>query len=292
MTPSDMATIFESHRALLQGLSYRMLGSIAEAEDVVQETFLRWLNADHDAIDAPRAWLVRVCSRLAIDQLKSARVRREQYVGPWLPEPMITSDDTPADQLQLDDTISMALLTVLERLTPAERAAFLLHDVFSFDFEEVGRIIDKSAAACRKLASRAREHVRDNKPRFTSVTSEHERLTGAFLQAVHSGDLEQLQSIFQEDVTFHSDGGGKAQAARKVLYGREAVCRFLMAINDRAAKQTAVITHDTRWFNGAPGLIIYEDDTPTVAFSFAISDGKIHAVYALRNPDKLAGFEH
>lgn len=281
---------FEQHRDFLRKLVYRMVGTLADAEDVVQETYLKWRAAEREAIVSPRAWLVKVASRLALDHLKLARVRREQYVGPWLPEPLVEPHLTPADQMALDESVSMALLTMLERLSPAERAALLLHDIFQFSFDEVADILDKTPQACRKLASRARSHVQADKPRLAPNAAEHRRLTEAFGQAVRSGELEALQALLQEEVALHSDGGGKVQAARKVLTGRQAVAGFLLHVWENAARRDSVMRFEMCWFNGAPGWLLYEADVVATAVTFSVKDGLIEAIYAVRNPEKLVGF--
>ncbi len=306
MQRSDEA-IFEAHRPRLLGLAYRMLGSHAEAEDVVQETYLRWAQSRPSALDSAHAWLMKVCGRLAIDHLRSARVRRETYVGPWLPEPWLRSDRVPSDKVELDESISMAMLVLLEQLSAGERASFVLHDVFDMTFDEVGESLGKSSAACRKLASRARAFLRENRPRFKPEVDEHRRITEAFSRAVHAGDLGALESLLCDDVAILSDGGGKASALRDVLRGREAVGRFLIRVlgnlerrRERAQAgsgeaQARDTTKDEaagelRWFNGAPGWLRYVDGELVTAMAWCIVDGKIQEIYALRNPDKLALF--
>lgn len=291
MHPDEAAAVFESHRVMLRGLAYRMLGSVAEAEDIVQETYLRWSEAEHDDIRSPRAWLVKVCSRLAIDALRSARIRREHYVGPWLPEPWIAIDeDRVAEQMELDDTVSMALLVVLEQVSPSERAAFLLHDVFDFDFEEVAQLLGKSSAACRKLASRARERIRVGQSRQAADAADHRRLTEAFFLAAREDDHEALMSIFHEDVVLHTDGGGKAQAARRIVRGANAVSRFFRGVFANPKADAHQYTTRFAWFNGAPGLLLYEDNQLVTAITLDVEDGTIRSVFAIRNPDKLKGF--
>jgi len=291
--------IFEAHRPRLLGLAYRMLGSHAEAEDVVQETYLRWAQSRPSELDSAHAWLMKVCGRLAIDHLRSARVRREHYVGPWLPEPWLRCDRVPSDKVELDESISMAMLVLLERLSAGERASFVLHDVFDMTFDEVGESLGKSPAACRKLASRARAFLRDNRPRFSPEVDEHRRITEAFSKAVHAGDLGALESLLCDDVAIVSDGGGKASALRDVLRGREAVGRFLIRVlgnlrrkrNDGTAPPEAEAAGELRWFNGAPGWLRYVDGELVTAMSWSVVDGKIQEIYALRNPDKLAHFD-
>lgn len=284
-------SVFEEYRGLLEGVAYRMCGVLADAQDVVQETYLRWQLEERRNIREPRAWLVTVCSRLAMDHLKSARHRRETYVGTWLPEPFFDERNAdPAQQARLDDTVSMALMVALEKLTPAERAAFLLHDVFGYGFEDVARILEKSEPSCRKLASRARVAVREGKPRFESTPEEHRRLFETFFEAAHSGEIESLKSLLAESVELHSDSGGKVKTAPAGLSGRDDVARFFMAIwRERRAESNRIRTI-SRWFNGRPGVLILLDEKLVAALSLAIESGKIRRIYALRNPEKLGAF--
>jgi len=285
------AQIFEEHRRLLEGIAYRMLGTLADAQDVVQDTYLKWSRADISEMENPRAWLVTVCTRLALDQLKSARVRRETYVGPWLPEPFL--EEPPPDvRLRTDETVSLALMLALEKLSPAERAAFLLHEVFGYSFEEVAAILKKSEVACRKLASRARAAVQAGRPRFRATAEEHQRLLDAFLRAAHAGDLQGLHVVLAESVELHADGGGKVVTAREVLCGVDSVAQFFIRVMHERRPERSAIEFRTRWFNGAPGILVYEDRRLVVALSAAIESGRIHRIYALRNPDKLAVLEN
>jgi len=288
----ETTRIFEEHRRLLEGIAYRMLGTLADAQDVVQDTYVKWSRANQREIRDPRAWLVTACSRLALDVMKSARVRRETYCGTWLPEPFLDEGAVnPAEQTRIDDTVSVALMLALEKLSPLERAAFLLHEVFACSFEEIAAILGKAEAACRKLASRARVAVQAEKPRFQASPGEHQRLLDAFLKAAYAGELNQLKSILTESVQLHADGGGKVETATEVLCGAETVAQFFVRVlhGRRSARDTAKVL--TRWFNGVPGVLIYENDHLVVALSVAIESGAIHRIYALRNPDKLAAFE-
>lgn len=288
MMNADEATdFFESYRGLLTGLAYRMLGSVSEAEDVVQDTYLRWREADHGSIRTPRAWLVTACSRLAIDELRSARVRREHYPGPWLPEPWVDESETPAEQAEVDDSVSMALLVVLEKVSPTERAAFLLHDIFDFKFDEVADILGKTSAACRKLASRARERVREGTVNAIVSAQEHTRFADAFIRAAREGDHDGLINLLHPNVTLHSDGGGKAQAAMKIVEGLQPVGKFFRGVYTQAYRRATQISVTAARFNGYPGLLIFEDGKLVTAFSFALQDGAIRSIFAVRNPDKL-----
>ncbi|QDV18552.1 ECF RNA polymerase sigma factor SigJ [Gimesia panareensis] len=293
MTAAVLAT-FEAARAQLIGLAYRITGSRTEAEDIVQETCLKWLAADQAVIQVPRAWLMKVATRLSLDYLKSARVQRMSYIGPWLPEPFLANENTPEEELELDESISMALLVLLEQLSPAERASFILHDLFQYRFEEIADILDRSASACRKLASRARAKIgnQDLQPELTRDA--HLQMLNAFTQAVKQGETAPLVSLLQDEATFVSDGGGKALAARKIVRGSALISRFflktvrpaLLAAEDPDPEIVIKIT----WFNGAPGLIIYHAGQPVSALQFQVTHNKIQHIYVLRNPDKLRLF--
>jgi RNA polymerase sigma-70 factor (ECF subfamily) len=283
---------FEIHRELLFGVAYRMLGSAADAEDVLQEARLRWIAArdasagDADAADAatirnPRGYLVTIVSRLCLDQLKSARARREVYVGPWLPEPVITS---ATDERVDASTISSAFLLLLERLAPAERAAFLLHEVFEYEYEEIARILDKSEDACRQLTSRARRHIAASRPRPPASREEHTRLLAAFATACATGDLGALESLLAADVTLHSDSGGRVNAARNVLHGPDHVARFLLGVR----RFYGGVEVQPRELNGLPGLVLFEDGVAVATLSIDVVDGKVQSVHAVRNPEKLS----
>ena len=280
--------IFERHRGRAFSVAYRILGSVADAEDVVQDAWLRWQNTDTSEIQTPEAWLVTTVARLAIDQLRSARARRETYVGPWLPEPIIgiaqESEPSPEDRLSLADDISMALLHMLERLAPEERAAFLLHDAFDYGYGELAALLGKSEAACRQTVSRARRRVKETHPRFDTSAREHLRLATAFSSAIASADPKALLDCFSDDVVFYSDGGGKALAALNPLYGPDHVTRFFMGILKKRPESLSVRPATV---NGLPGFLLTEGDEAHSALSFGISDGRISAVYMIRNPDKL-----
>lgn len=287
----DRTRIFESHRGLLEGLAYRMLGTLADAQDVVQETWLHWKRADLAGVRQPRAWLVTVCTRLALDTMKSARARRETYVGAWLPEPLVDERAIdPAEQSQIDDSISLGLMLALEKLSPEERAAFLLHEIFAYRFDEIAGILNKTPSACRKLASRARASIRDGGPRFEASADEHQRLLEAFIRAARAGELDVLKSVLAEAVELHADGGGKATVVSN-LRGAEAVARFFVRIWAGKTRKQEPVSVVTRWFNGVPGILIYEGGQLATALSLGIRGGRIHCIYAQRNPDKLARFE-
>lgn len=287
---SSAASVFESHRRYLQGLAYRMLGSVADAQDAVQESYLRWIRAPRDEVRATRSWLAKTCSRICLDKLKSAHKKRETYVGQWLPEPWLDDGDGPQQRAELDESLSMGLMLLLERLSPAERASFLLHDVFGYGFDEVADMLDRNAASCRQLASRARRQVRVDRPRFEPHADDARRLTEAFMHAIREGDLAALTGLLSEDAVLRSDGGGKAVAAGRVLRGRDTVARFLVGVARKPLPKGAQPTLRMRWYNGAPGLIAFVDHVAVSAFSLDFGEHGIRALDIQRNPDKLAHF--
>lgn len=287
MTP--VAARFEELRPRLLRLAYSQLGSLADAEDVVQDAWLRLQRADAAAIADLTAWLVTVVSRLALDALGSARVRRERYVGPWLPEPLVdpVSDGAdPADRVTLDETVSHALLFVLERLSPAERTAFVLHDIFGYSFEEVADVVGRTPAAARQLASRARRHVVDQRPRQSGTREQQQRAVEAFAVAAAGGDLDALLAVLDPEVVMRSDGGGRVQAARKPLVGADRVSRALVALARTYAGQSEVRLVDV---NGLPGLLVVNrEDGQLSVIAFTVDAGQITTIHLQRNPDKLA----
>jgi RNA polymerase sigma-70 factor, ECF subfamily len=277
----DAAASFEPHRPKLLRVAYRMLGSRADAEDVVQDAFLRWLGADRASISTPEAWLVRTTTRLCLDALKSARHRRETYIGPWLPEPIVEADE------ELADDVTLPLLLALERLSPLERAAFLLHDVFGMGFDEVAGAIGRDATAARQLATRARQHVHEDRPRFAVDRQKGLDLAAAFFTASRSGDLDALKSMLAADVTFIADGGGKRPAGKIPVVGREAVLRLLGGLAARLFADYPFELIRTTLINGLPGFVTREADGQLQTTALDIRDGVIAKVYVVRNPDKL-----
>lgn len=275
----DPTAFFIARRPRLLRIAYRMLGSVAEAEDVVQDAWLRWIEADREPIVSPEAWLVRTVTRLCLDVLKSSRVKRETYIGPWLPEPFIDARDER-------DDITLPLMLAMERLSPLERAAFLLHDVFELDFDEVGEAIGRESAAARQLASRARTHVQDARPRFPVPREEQDRIAGAFFAATRNGDLKQLKQLLADNVVFYGDGGGKRNATVNPIYGLDKVARLFGALVTKAGWDTVEVLLDTR-IDGLPGRITMEKDALPQAMAVEIDGGKIVAIYVIRNPDKL-----
>jgi RNA polymerase sigma-70 factor, ECF subfamily len=277
-------------RPLLFSIAYRMIGSVTEAEDIVQEAFLRYHRAQPADVEYPKAYLSAVTTRLAIDHLRSARVRREEYVGPWLPEPLVADESAtdPSAQAELADSLSLAFLVLLERLTPVERAAFLLREVFAYPYDEIAEGIGKSEANARQLVSRARRHVDDERPRFDVSRKEHEELTDRFLEATQDGDTEALIELLADDVYAHADGGGKAQAPRRMLHGRERVARFMVGIARPDRGVPAVTLHPVL-VNGVPGRLARDAEGNAVAvLTLDVADGLVTAVRIVANPDKLA----
>jgi RNA polymerase sigma-70 factor (ECF subfamily) len=275
-----VAERFAQARPRLLRLAYSELGDVGEAEDVVQEAWLRLDRSDVDVIENLEGWLTRVVARLALDRLRSARARRESYVGPWLPEP-VASDD-PADRVTLDESVSYALLTVLEQLSPAERTAFLLHDVFDMPFDEVADVVGRTPEAVRQLASRARRHVQRDRPRFAASRAQHDRAVRAFAGAVTGGDLERLVAVLDPDVVWTSDGGGRATALRRPLHGGARVARAWVALSPKFVHEPIEIT-----LNGELGLVLPSRDGLRAALSFVVSDGRITRIDSIRNPEKL-----
>jgi RNA polymerase sigma-70 factor (ECF subfamily) len=271
---------FEQHRQFLIGVAYRMLGSLAEAEDIVQDAFLRWSGADRADVQNPRAYLAQIVSRLCLDRMKSAAVRREQYVGTWLPEPLVVPDGAP-----MADDLSLALLLTLERLSPLERAAFLLHDVFDMDYAVLAETLGRSEVACRQLAARGREHVREGRPRFATSPETTAKLVDAFAAALQQGRLDELAQFLADEAVVYMDGGGKRTAALNPIYGREKIARFLVGMTRKAIFGPAARAERVM-INGLPGFVIWTDDGPET-MSIAIENDRIIGIYAVRNPDKL-----
>jgi RNA polymerase sigma-70 factor (ECF subfamily) len=276
---------FEAQRPLAFSIAYRMLGSKAEAEDVVQDAWLRWQQSDRSVLSSDRAWLTTIVTRLCLDQLKSARVRRETYAGPWLPEPLVDQETQLPPDLE---AISMAFMVLFETLSPLERAVFLLQQVFDHSHAEIAGIVGASEAACRQALSRAKRQLKARRPRFASSRQSHERLLTAFVQAVGSGDLNALTSIFAEDVRFIGDGGGKAKAPRKVVQGRDAVVRGTLGGARRVDPLSRLEYADV---NGWPGALLWVGERLEGIISIECDDEQIHAVYVVTNPDKLGAVE-
>jgi RNA polymerase sigma-70 factor (TIGR02957 family) len=284
MTGTDRATeAFVAHRNLLFTVAYELLGSAADAEDVLQETWLRWVKVDLDTVHDPRAYLVRIASRQALQRLRTLGRRKESYVGPWLPEPLLTAPDV-AEDVELADSVSMAMLLVLETLKPTERAVFVLREVFGLDYDEIAKAVDKTPEAVRQVAHRARSHVAARRPRGVVSANETRHALEAFQRAVNTGDLQGLVDILAPDVVFLGDGGGVVQALPHPVVGAVKVARLLALAVERLAEGSLEITQ----INGQPALILrFTDDVDTVTV-LHVEDGKIAGLYAVRNPAKLA----
>jgi RNA polymerase sigma factor (sigma-70 family) len=294
----DAAGIFDQHRGLLVSVAYRILGSVADAEDAVQEAYLRWSGVDHHEIIDPRAFLVRVTTRLAIDRLRRARTRRESYVGPWLPEPVLTRQD-PSEEVAMAESVSMAMLVVLETLSPLERAVFVLREAFGMPHAEIAEVLGRREEAVRQLARRAREHVRERRTRFDAGRDEQRRVTEHFLEATSTGDFGALMAILSPGVELVADGGGKVLAPRRPVVGAEKVARFMLSV--ATEKQTARFleslgsraSDEVRIHlapvNGEPGVVITAGNEPISALVLDVSDGLVHTIRLVANPEKLTG---
>jgi RNA polymerase sigma-70 factor (TIGR02957 family) len=284
---ADATDAFVAHRNLLFTVAYEMLGSAADAEDVLQETWLRWADVELDEVREPRAYLVRITTRLALNRIRSLSRRRESYVGPWLPEPLLTSPDI-AEDVELADSVSMAMLLVLETLTPTERAVFVLRDVFAFPYEEIASAVDKTPAAVRQIAHRARNHVDARRPREVVGSAERDRVIQRFMSAVETGDLQSLMDVLAPDVVLISDGGGKKQAALRPIHGADKVLRWLAGVTARAPGQPGI---ELTTVNGAVGLRLLVDDELDTIATLRIDGGRVTGLYLVRNPDKLGRVE-
>jgi RNA polymerase sigma-70 factor (ECF subfamily) len=297
-TLSNPAASFEPYRQRLRGLAYRMLGSMADAEDAVQEAYLRWHAADRGRVSDPRAFLMTTTTRICLDMLTSARARREEYVGPWLPEPVLDMAAlAPDSRTELAEDLSIALLLILDQLSPLERAAFLLHDVFDFSFSEIATALERSEAACRQLAARARAHVRAARPRgataqtasSSGIDPKHAQLLSAFTAATQSGDLNALTQLLASDVRVVTDGGGKVRAALNMIEGADRVAKFLVEATRKRPDAWWREDFTLRFgiVNGLPGLIVDAPEGAMQTSAFEIESGLIRALYVVRNPDKL-----
>lgn len=282
-----MATdVFTDNRSLLFSVAYRLTGSVSDAEDVVQDAWLRWSRVDAEGVREPRAYLVKTVTNLALTELTSARARRETYVGPWLPEPLLTSPDT-AEGVEMAESVSLAMLVVLESLSPLERAVFVLGEVFGYGQAEIGEMINRDPAAVRQLAHRAREHVQARRPRYTTDAATQADVVARFRDACAGGDLAAMMEILAPDVTAWSDGGGKVAAARRPLYGADNVARWLFGVLAKPGTQGMEITITT--INGAAGLIGSYDGVPAGSVSLDVDDGRVVGIRMILNPDKLGG---
>ncbi len=291
LTFKDMASqsrldVFHQHQGLLFSIAYRMLGSAADAEDMLQETFIRWQQTSEAEIQSPRAYLVTIISRLCINHLQSARVQREEYVGQWLPEPLLTgSASDPSATSRIDESLSMAFLVLLERLTPVERAVLLLREVFDYEYSEIARILGQNEPNCRQILRRARQHIAQIRPRFDPSPQQRERLLRQFLEASSRGDMEGLLALLSSEIVLYSDGGGKAAAVPNPIYGPENVTRFLFGVL-RKVVPTNVVRRVAQ-INGQPGFVGYLDGRPYSVLTMDVTDGRIRNIYIVTNPEKL-----
>lgn len=282
MTQTDLKTeAFESERPRLLRLAYRMLGSLSEAEDVVQDGWLRWAEVSL-SVDAPPAYLTRIVTRLCLDRLKSARARRETYVGPWLPDPLVESVD-PVETIA--DDVTVTLMLAMERLSPLERAAFLLHDIFEVPLKDVAVTLDRDPAAVRQLASRARRNVKSERTRYALDAAEADRIARAFFEAAHGGDTTALAGLLAQDVEIHADGGGKVSAFRNIVRGVGNALRLFARVSGKDEHRPILVR--TAIIDGLPGYISYNPDGRLQTTALDVEQGRIRAIYIVRNPDKL-----
>lgn len=282
---------FEQYRPLMFSIAYRMLGSVTEAEDTLQDAYLRYRQMPAGSIASPKAFLSTVVTRLCLNHLQAARVQRESYLGPWLPEPLLTEEDpeSPTSQAERLESISMAFLVLLERLTPVERAVFLLREVFDYPYPDIAEIVGKDEVSCRQILSRAKKFIAGSRPRFTPSTEQHQHLLQQFLEAVEEGDLDGLTQLLASDVTLWTDGGGKVRgAATRILHGQEAVARFMIA-SQRFIQ--AMFTTDITEVNGEPALLLRVDGHPFSVVSVTIAQQHIQEIRVIANPDKLRHLE-
>ena len=284
--PQDRLEVFQQYRGLLFSIAYRMLGSVADAEDMVQETFIRWQQTSGTQIESPRAFLVTIISRLCINHLQSARVRREDYVGQWLPEPIMTgAAGDPSAASRIDESLSIAFLVLLERLTPMERAVFLLREVFDYEYAEIAQTLNQSEPNCRQILSRARQRVARITPRFVPSPQESERLLQRFVEASSRGDMEGLLALLSKEITLYSDGGGKTVAVPNPIYGRENVVRFVLRAPRKLLPNNLV--RCMVQINGQPGIVSYLEGRPFSVFTLDVFNGRIRNIYIVTNPEKL-----
>jgi RNA polymerase sigma-70 factor, ECF subfamily len=282
---------FDQYRGLLFSIAYRMLGSVADAEDMLQETFIRWELSSEDDVRSPRAFLVTIISRLCINHLQSARVQREEYVGQWLPEPLVTDPGSdPFGLIKVDESLSMAFLVLLERLTPIERAVFLLREVFEYEYSEIAAVLAQSEVNCRQILRRARQHVSALRPRFEAPERKQHDLLERFLQAVETGDMDGLVALLSNDVVLHSDGGGKAIAVPNLVHGADNVARGILGSLRRLVPKTLV--RRIAEVNGEPGVVNYLDGKPHSVLTLDAVRGRVRTIYVLTNPEKLSHLPH
>ena len=290
------AETFDRHRGRVFSVAYGMLGEVAGAEDVVQDTYLRWQRLTDEQlrkVRSPKDYLAAVALRLSLDRLRSARVRREEYVGPWLPEPLLVEPQSGESEVLAEESLSVAVMVLLESLSPLERAVFLLREVFGYGYDEISPIVGKSEANCRQIARRAKASVAARRPRFEPSSENRQELLRRFVEAAYRGDMDGLLSLLSEDVAIYTDGGGEVRAARNPVFGRDKVARFILGILDKRRRQ-----HDREEIlrfsvslatvNGEPGLVGYVDEEPVIVLSVEITEGRIRRIYEVLNPKKLS----
>jgi RNA polymerase sigma-70 factor (ECF subfamily) len=284
---SARLTTFNQYRGLLFSIAYRLVGSVTDAEDLLQESFIRWQQAADSEIRSPKAFLITIVSRLCINHLQSARVRREEYVGEWLPEPLATDPASdPLGVLRADESISMAFLVMLERLTPVERAVFLLREIFEYRYADIATALGLEAANCRQILRRAQQHVRAVRPRFNASAREHDDLLERFREATQSGDMERLLALLAEDVVLHSDGGGKGTAVPNPVRGPDRIARGIVGGLEKLVPRNRV--QRIVQINGQSAVVSYLDGTPHSVLTLEVSNGRIQAIYIVTNPEKLS----
>ncbi|MFD9794110.1 RNA polymerase sigma-70 factor [Streptomyces sp. NPDC059070] len=283
---TDALGPFAEHRRLLFATAYRMLGSVSDAEDILQDAWLTWSRAGRGEVRSPKAYLVRTVTNLALNRLASAAATRESYVGPWLPEPLLTSPDI-ADETELSESVSMAMLVVLETLGPVERAVFVLREVFGYSHAEIADVLERPEATVRQIAHRARAHVQARRPRYDTDAAERDQVTRSFIAACRGGDLNAVMELLAPDVTSWSDGGGKVAAARRPLHSPGHVARWMLGVLAKPGREALEFRPAT--INGEQGLIFTVDDRPIGALCYDLLDGRIHSLRFQVNPDKLSG---
>lgn len=284
----------QTHRNALIAYVYRLTGSIEDAKDITQETILRYVKAQDQAIENPKAWMFKVATNLSLDFFKSMKLKRQFYVGPWLPEPYIDEAATAEENIELDESISVALLVLMEKLPPKERIAYILHELFEFKHTEIATILGTTSSNCRQLTSRANKKLKEQKKSFSPSKEEHVALTNSFINAAKDGNFENLKKLFAEEVKLHSDGGGKAVAAKKIICrDSRFMSKFLLkVISSLFIKNEKDIELKTFWFNGSLGVLQIEENQVTTSYHFEIMDHKIVSIFSLRNPDKLKYFKY
>lgn len=284
----------QTYRNALIAYVYRLTGSIEDAKDITQETILRYISAEEKTIENPKAWMFKVATNLSLDFFKSVKLKRQLYIGPWLPEPYIDEMATAEENIELDESISVALLVLMEKLSPRERIAYILHELFEFKHKEIATILGTSLPNCRQLTSRANAKLKEKKKIFSPSKDEHIALTNSFINATKDGNFENLKQLFAEEVKLHSDGGGKAIAAKKIIYrDSRFMSKFLLkVISSLFIKNEKEIELKTLWFNGSLGVLQIEENQITTSYHFEIIDHKIASIFSLRNPDKLKYFKY